>query len=66
MCGIFPMAQNVKNNKIGQNGAFFVEKHAVYTKFWKYIPILWSIYVFVSRPSTGKKERIFFYHQHPF
>ena len=41
--GIFSYGPKCKNAKIGQNWVFFVEKHAVYTKFWKYIPILWHI-----------------------
>ena len=39
----FSYGPKCNNAKIGQNWAISVEKHAVYTKFQKYITILWPM-----------------------
>ena len=61
-CGIFPMAQNVKTPNLEKNWAFFVEKHAVYTKLWKYKPILWPMCFLVD---LVRKKNLKNYQQHP-
>ena len=59
----FSYGPKCENAKIGPNWAFFVEKHAVYAKFWKYIPILWPMCFLVDL--VRKKIKIKINRQHP-
>ena len=52
----FSYGPSAKNAKIVQNWAISLEKHAVYTKFWKYMYTDIVTLVFLSRPSTEKKK----------
>ena len=57
-CGIFPIAQNVKMQKRDKIEHFWWKKHAVYTKFLKYIPILWPLCFIVDLVQETKIEKI--------
>ena len=59
----FSYGPKCENAKMGQNRAIFIEKHAVYTKFWKYILILWPM-CFLVYLVWRKKNKKKINHQH--
>ena len=54
----FSYGPKCKNAKNGQNWAFLVKKHAVYTRFWKYLPILWPVCFLVDLIHKNKMKKI--------